>query len=269
MVGRMLRGTRTLFVLVRKAKLDLHAAHLAFFTALLIVPLVAGTMSLLGLFGSTGPQTNQWRDLALHYLSAGAGPHLYNELETAVRHARGQVIGLVGFTFVGLSALTIVMRTDLAIQAIWGLEERRSLAWRLFFYAIVVAFLIPVSLYLIVSVLKLLPPHWTIVVAFCENFAIFLILFFLYKLIPKCAVPFAAAAKAAMTVTIAFMFSRDIYVWLTHNMFRYNKIYGSLAFLPLFLVWIYVLWLLVLFGVVLSRLIKSGFEVEPNKSEEG
>jgi membrane protein len=38
------------------------------------------------------------------------------------------------------------------------------------------------------------------------------------------------------------------YTWVTANVLNYNRIYGSLAVIPLFLIWILLFWIVFLLG---------------------
>ena len=76
--------------------------------------------------------------------------------------------------------------------------------------------------------------------------------FYRYILVPNTKVKFLNAFVAGIICGTAFQIFQYVYIsgqiWVS----KYNAIYGSFAFLPLFLLWMQLSWLICLFGAVLS-----------------
>jgi membrane protein len=70
----------------------------------------------------------------------------------------------------------------------------------------------------------------------------------------------AAALVPAFLISIALMAAQRGYQLYTSKVLTYNKIYGSLAAVPIILFWIYILWALVLFGAALSSAVHRRLE---------
>ncbi|MGZ3654235.1 MAG: YhjD/YihY/BrkB family envelope integrity protein, partial [Bdellovibrionota bacterium] len=61
------------------------------------------------------------------------------------------------------------------------------------------------------------------------------------------------------------------YTIYTAKAFFYNEVYGGLAVLPLFLIWVYVNWNIFLGGALLTYMIQHqhSFRVAPGKTPKG
>jgi membrane protein len=75
---------------------------------------------------------------------------------------------------------------------------------------------------------------------------------FLYMVLPNTKVNFRAAAMGGLIATIFFELLEWAYVSSQIGVASYNKIYGSFAALPLFLIWVQYSWFVVLFGAELA-----------------
>lgn len=89
----------------------------------------------------------------------------------------------------------------------------------------------------IVFLLKLLP--YTI---------LWLLLFGLYLIFPNTRVKFWPALFAGIVAGTLYQLNQQAFISAQFAFARYNAIYGSIAFLPLFLIWLQISWLIVLFG---------------------
>jgi len=75
---------------------------------------------------------------------------------------------------------------------------------------------------------------------------------FLYMALPNTKVTFKGAAMGSLIAAILFELLQWAYVSSQIGVASYNKIYGSFAALPLFLIWIQYSWFVVLFGAELT-----------------
>ena len=75
----------------------------------------------------------------------------------------------------------------------------------------------------------------------------------MYKFIPHAKVRYGAALKAALIIGVPFVLFQYLYMGTQVFVTRLNAVYGALAFLPLFLIWLNLCWQMILFGAELTR----------------
>jgi membrane protein len=75
----------------------------------------------------------------------------------------------------------------------------------------------------------------------------------MYKFIPHAKVRYGAALKAALIVGVAFVAIQYLYMGTQLMVTRLGAVYGALAFIPLFLIWLNLCWQVILFGAELTR----------------
>ena len=83
-----------------------------------------------------------------------------------------------------------------------------------------------------------------------------------YRLIPNCVVRVRDAAIGALVATILFEAAKRGFAAYVTNGSSYSQIYGALAIIPIFILWIYLSWLLVLFGASLAAAV-AAFDYRP------
>jgi membrane protein len=71
---------------------------------------------------------------------------------------------------------------------------------------------------------------------------------FLYWFLPNTRVRVASAILGGIVAAILFSVAQYGYVQFNVGVMRYNTVFGSIAFLPLLMVWIYVCWAIILLG---------------------
>lgn len=89
----------------------------------------------------------------------------------------------------------------------------------------------------IIFVLKLIPYS-----------ILWFLLFGLYLIFPNTRVKFWPALSAGMIAGTFYVLNQQAFISLQFAFARYDAIYGSIAFLPLFLIWLQLSWLIVLLG---------------------
>lgn len=74
----------------------------------------------------------------------------------------------------------------------------------------------------------------------------------LYRLAPNCRVRWRDAILGALVAAVLFEFARKGFVLYVRHFANYNEVYGALAAIPIFLIWIYLSWVLVLLGATFT-----------------
>ncbi|MEI7818455.1 MAG: YhjD/YihY/BrkB family envelope integrity protein, partial [Desulfuromonadales bacterium] len=84
---------------------------------------------------------------------------------------------------------------------------------------------------------------------FLPYLSVWIAMVFLYLFIPNTRIRFASAVTGGVIAGTAWELAQWGYFHFQVGVANYNAIYGTLAAVPIFLVWIYTSWLIVLFGL--------------------
>lgn len=74
----------------------------------------------------------------------------------------------------------------------------------------------------------------------------------LYQLVPNCRVRWRDAAAGALIGALLFEAARHGFAWYVQTFANYRAVYGALAAIPIFLIWVYMSWVIVLLGATLT-----------------
>jgi membrane protein len=149
-----------------------------------------------------------------------------------------------------------------AFNHIWGIRQGRSL-WRKLTDYLAIFLLLPVlvvcgsglSMLMQTTLHELLPFEMMPIVSLLLDLAslVILWLFFAgtYMLIPNTRVKFKNAFIAGAIAGTAYAILQWLFISGTLFVSKYNAIYGSFAFVPLFLVWLQLVWVITFSGAVI------------------
>jgi membrane protein len=236
------------------------AASLAFTTLLGLVPLFTVAFAYVSRF----PLFEQSREALEGFLvrfflpgSGGVVRHYLNEFVTKSAELKG-----VSIVFVFVTAVLLVAQIEEEINTIWGTREPRSIARRIFIYALGLTagpVLIGAAVYFTnwaieqaIAVTSLGSEALSVLrqpIALAVDTAVF---FFVYAFVPARPVPYRVALVGAVLAALAFEIAKRGFAFYITHVHTYQIIYGALAALPLFLVWIYVSWMIVLVGAAIT-----------------
>jgi membrane protein len=89
----------------------------------------------------------------------------------------------------------------------------------------------------------------------------------IYKIFPNKKVHWSASMIAGVTAALAAELAKWGYAVYTKKALFYNEVYGSLAAIPLFLIWIFLNWNIFLGGSLFSYMIqhRESFRLDPSK----
>lgn len=174
--------------------------------------------------------------------------------DTTLKHAKGGVVAGVGVFALFVTVLGLSSNIERAFNAVWELPPRRNILRRFSNY-ISCMVIIPVMLVTISSAgvfLRSLAEHNPaagFVLSKVAPLVLTVLIFFLiYLLTPNTRVRILPALLAGLVAGILYRVLQDLFVFLQGAIFTYNKIYGSFAALPLFMIWLRWSWEIALFG---------------------
>ncbi len=184
------------------------------------------------------------------------------------------VFGLALFLY---AAISLLIQVESAFNVVTGARRGRRIATRLINYwavltlgtILIVASLAVGQIYQ--SRLDTLPTFLAAPLSVLGRFgATWLLLLMAYMQMPTARVYVKPAALGAAVAAIAWESSKSGLFWFVREMTDgQTAIYGSLAILPVALLWIYVTWFIVLFGLELAYSFQTVREVDLRRSLRG
>ena len=236
----------------------LRASALSFATILSLVPFFALTFAVLKGLGVQ----NKLEPLILEQVAAGS-EEIVEKIVSYINNTNMTSLGAIGLATLIVTVITLLGNIEEAFNVIWGVRETRSL-YRKFSDYLSVVISGPILLMAATSITTSLQSQavtkWLEANAYFGTVLFFffhilpylsvsIALVFLYIFIPNTKVRFGSALVGGTLAGTSWQIAQWGYLHFQVGVSKYNAIYGTLAVLPVFMVWIYTSWLIVLFGV--------------------
>ncbi|TLN23569.1 YihY/virulence factor BrkB family protein, partial [bacterium] len=234
-----------------------RASSLTYTTTLSLVPFLILFFSIIKALGAQ----RTLEPLFLDYFATNNRP-LAEKIIGFVDNTNVGALGVFGFLALCLTATSLLVSVEKAFNSFWGAASGRSFLRRVTDYtAIMVA--CPLLLIFSTSVVTTekvrelfnagVARHalW-LFFAFAPFFAKSLAFGAAYLIMPNRRVKFTSALLGGVVAGIMWHIAEWVYISLQMKVGRYDAIYGALAQLPLFLVWVYLGWCVVLYGAELA-----------------
>lgn len=241
---------------------SLRAASLAFMTSLSIVPLLSVSFTVLSAFPLVRGIDQQIQNYLFSNMVAIPGEVIKQYVEQFVQQAAK--LSAVGLIFLLATALLMIFNVEQAFNVIWRVKRRRHGTSAFLLYWSVLT-LIPILLGLGLTLgtyVTALPwvetaTHNEWINAFLLIFAPYLSTFIaftlLYSTVPNCKVPLRASLVGGLVATFLFQLAKYGFAVYVTQLAIYELLYGALAVIPVFLIWIYISWFIILLGAVVGH----------------
>ena len=274
------RTFRALSLLVggfRGEAISLRASALTYLSLIALVPLLAVVYAVLDLAGDEAPLRASVERWVTEQLGISAGAALDSRIEQLTSNASVKTLGVIGFAFLLVSIVSLLWNIESAFNHIFGVKRPRKLLDRLLKYWSFITLgpvLLAGSLGLTwrLSQLQTIhaahsqPGHSEILHVLTELSAVaitYAALTLLYKVLPNARVPLRSAVTAGFVAGTAWEFAKFIFAFASARMVHVHMIYGSLAVLPITLMWIYISWVITLGGCRLCFALEASRKSEP------
>ena len=233
------------------------AGALSYTSLLALVPLMAVMFGVISAF----PVFDQWSSDVENYIFSNFVPAAGDVVHDYVTQFVDRSAGLTGAGTVFLIATAILLMSTIekSLNRIWRVRTQRGPVSRLVVYWAVLTLgplLVGASLALTsyLAALPLLAPE--IVRGVLQDAAlklapvlVALVGFTLvFIVVPNRRVRWHHALIGAALSSLMFELAKAGFVWYVTNFPTYERLYGALATIPLFFIWIYVSWVVVLLG---------------------
>lgn len=254
-------SARTLAAAMRGESVRARAMALSYISLFAVVPALVVAFSFVQAFGATEKLWRGVHEYLLDNLAVGARTSIEPYLDRFVRNAHATSAGLVGGAILVVSAVSLFHYVERAVNDIWAVRRLRPLPQRVLIYWAGLTLgpvLLGGSLALAHAVGTLLEGALVgQVLARLAAILLSCVLFTaLYLFVPSTRVRFRAAAIGGLVAGIAWELAKMLYTFVVARFFRYHAIYGSVAAVPIFLLWMFVSWTLVLLGARVSFVVQ-------------
>lgn len=247
------------------------AAALTFYSVLSFIPFIALALGIAKGFGLSSVLEEQ-----LHNQSF-ANPEVMDFVITFANHAlentKGGLITGLGIVFLLWAVIKVLGNTELTMNRIWGVNKGRSLT-RKFTDYLSIMFIAPILVILISSINVFMTSNLQkmamedgflsyagsliiVLLRMLPFFLVWLLFIFLYRFMPTTPVKFKYAIVAGVVAGSIYQIVQWFYIRFQIGVSSYNAIYGSLAALPLLLVWLQLSWSIVLWGTELCYVLRN------------
>jgi membrane protein len=235
-----------------------RAASLSYTSLLSLFPLTALLFGLLAFLAVSKENINGVREFVFRQFvpdSQVADSIIYYMQEfSAVISDPASSFNLTAFAVLIFTSILLINSIENTLNEIWQVFEPRSLTDRISIFSaiLLLAPVLAVSAFYFTK-LRLEPlidsqqvmRLYTFLLPFLIDFMGF---FALNYLVPKAPVKVSAAIIGAFTSALLFGLAKIGFAFYIERFASYDKLYGALASIPIFLVWLYLSWIVVLYG---------------------
>ncbi len=259
---------------------QLRASALTFYTVFSIVPIAALIFGIAKGFGLEETLKAQLCQYLAEY--PGLVDKVYAHAEALLREAKGGMVAGIGVVFLFWTVMKVIGNIETSFNHIWGVKKGRSL-WRKVSDYMLMVVACPILIIASGSATVLLSSRLSSFIDSNISFlrgvsnpailkllplvTAWLLFSFIYAFMPNTKVKWKSAVIAGVVSGTVYQVVQEGYIFLQVMLFtKYNSIYGGLAVLPLFLIWLQLSWLIVLFGAEISFAHQNleSYEYEPH-----
>jgi membrane protein len=233
------------------------AAELSYTTLLSLVPLLAVSLAMLTAFPVFAGVREQIQEFMFDNFVPAAGDVMQKQFANFLDNAGKLTI--FGIVALGVTALLLLNTIEAAFNAIWREKRARPLIIRFLTYwailtlgPLLIGSSIALSSYIftltrVIGIEAFTGPMGELL-RFLPFVLLTLGLMALYVIMPARPARWRPALAGAVVAALLFEVLKRLFALYVTEFPSYEALYGALAALPLFLVWMYLAWGVVLFG---------------------
>lgn len=251
----------------------IRSTDLAFTSMFALVPLLSVVFMILKLYGIKEIINTKLKPYIYGFLTPVSSKQISEYLDSFLNSATVETLGTLGILFLFISVFLTLGRIEENFNYIWKIKKNRVLKEKIKSY------------WTILSISPILIIVYTTLSSYFDNlineysffeyliqlvafdFLPFLIvsLFFAIMIVvmPNCKVEADDALAGSFYATGMYYLTKNIFVDYSKIAVSYDVIYGSLAVLPFFMLWIYWFWNITLFSVQITYT-RQNFQVLKN-----
>ncbi len=224
-----------------------YAASLSFFTIFSILPIIALVISVI----SNLPQFENYVEIFVQYIFEMINPTHSKQFVTQIMGfiSNSNKLGYLGTIYM-LFVFTMFFKDYEYIVNKIHEAKRKSIYASFFFY---LSMMITMPIIFAIYILTLSIFDNTLFDFLITFLYAWLIFFFLFKFTVNKTIDNKAAFISSLVTLIALSITKNLFVYYVIYNKTYTTLYGSLATLLFFFLWIYISWIIYLYGVKLCH----------------
>lgn len=247
---------KTALRVIEGESVRMRAMALTYISLFALVPALVVAFSVVQAFTGVEKISDRVHEFLLENLAVGARTTLEPYLDRFVQNAHATSAGLVGGALLFWSAVTLFSNVERAVNDIWGIKRRRSVAQQAVIYwvGLTLGPLLLAGSAMLGQTTKLFLASTGVRFLAVAGSAILTCAFFavLYYIVPNTKVRVRSAVVGGIVAGVAWEVAKWGYTFAVGSIFQYHAIYGSVAAVPIFLLWLFVSWTILLFGARLA-----------------
>ena len=239
---------------------SLAASSLAYTTLLSLVPFMTVLVTIFAAFPQFGDISGQIQDFVFSNFVPTAGEVVQDYINGFVEKSRNLKLSMSLFVFV--TSIMMMYTMEKALNRIWDSKPSGNIIKKILIYWTVLTMgpllvggglaltsymfsysgLVGIKIYL----LKFLP-----IIASTVGF------FLIYLIVPNRKVSWKSAIVGALVAAILFEMAKRGFAWYITTFPSYQRVYGTLATIPIFLFWVYLSWNIILLGGTIAATLET------------
>lgn len=250
---------------------NVSASALTFYSILSFIPIITLAFAIARGFGVSTLLEAELQE------STFTNPELANLIvqiaNQALESTKGGIFTGFGIVILLWAVIKVLGSTEQAMNRIWGVRKGRKVTKKFSDY-LSIMFIAPILVILISSlnvfltsniqqfaqdegVIRYAGTAMYSLLSMTPYFLVWLLFIFLYMFMPATPVKFKYALISGIIAGTVYQIVQWFYIKFQIGVSSYNAIYGSLAALPLLLVWLQVSWSIVLWGTELCYIFRN------------
>ena len=261
---RFVKLVRITFHTFAENRMGFQCVSLSYFCTLAIVPLMAVIFTVTGGLGLTD------KLLEVLYKSIPANPELItmimDKAVNIVDTAKSGVVGFIGALTFLWAVIWLMFQVERIFNNVWGIRKIPRKMYKRFSFYLIAILLIPfivlvfgIGIVYYTNLTNLIGldlgdvKHLPEFLGWIATYVVSVFTFsMMYKWIPAAKIRYINALKAALVSGLVFVLFQYIYLETQVFVSRLNDVYGVLAAVPLFLIWLNFSWQIIIYGAELT-----------------
>ncbi len=249
---KLLHFTRIFWYELQHDNCIMRAGSLAFSTLLALVPLTAFIFSLLTGFGAFEAARSQLQDFLFRFLIPTRTDEALRYIEQFIENSRA--LGVVGLLIFALTSIFLLNGISNNINAVWASSSRIGFIRKFMMYLAVIvigsmlvgaSFTFSITLRNFAAGFPEISAFLRLLLKAAPTLFIFIVIWLMVFAVPSAKVALRSSLIGAASGTILWEITRFLFIDGTNYVIRVSIIYGSLAAIPIFLVWLSLNWLII------------------------